>query len=79
METTKDQILFNKEVIGRINYPVFGANHRGITEEECRLRMEQLTEKDVAVFDELGSLPAQNIHSEAYASILCLEGRLPAR
>ncbi len=75
METTKDQILFNKEVLGEIDHPVFATNHCCITEEECRLRMEQLTDKDVAVFDELGALPAASVHSEAYVTILCLDGK----
>lgn len=75
METTKSQTLFDKEVLGRIEHPVFATSHRDITEEECRLRMEQLTDKDVAVFDELGALPAENIHSETYVTILCLDGK----
>ncbi len=75
METTKEQILFNKEVAGTMEHPVFAICHRDITEEECRVRMEQFTDKDVAVFDELGALPAANIHSEAYVTILCIEGK----
>ncbi len=60
---------------GETEHPVFTASHCCITEEECRLRMEQLTDKDVVVFDELGSLPTENIHAEAYVSIVCLDGK----
>lgn len=50
-------------------------NKECITEEECRLRLDQLSSKDVIIFDELGALPAENIHSEAYVSLLCLDGK----
>lgn len=50
----------------------------GISEEEYKLRLEQLTEKDVAVFEELGSVPIENVHSEAFISVLCLEGKATA-
>jgi len=38
-------------------------------------RLEQMTDKDIAVFDELGSVPVENVHAEAYIAILCLGGR----
>ena len=47
----------------------------GIKEEEYQLRLEQLTDKDIAVFDELGDLPIENVHAEAYVAILCLAGK----
>ena len=54
---------------------LFGTKGGGMTEEECRLRMEQLTDKDIAVFDELGELPTENVHAEAYVTMLCLGGK----
>lgn len=73
MEMQKNNIMaediFSKEKM------LFQVNRSGITEEECRLRMEQLTDKDIAVFDELGALPSENVHAEAYISILCLGGK----
>ncbi len=75
METIKEQIIINKELAGSMEHPVFAICHRDVTEEECRVRMEQFTDNDVAVFDELGALPAANIHSEAYVTILCIEGK----
>ena len=50
----------------------------GISENEYKLRLEQLTDKDVAVFEELGSVPIENVHSEAFISVLCLEGKATA-
>ncbi len=64
-----DEDVFSKEKM------LFRVNRSGITEEECRLRMEQLTDKDFAVFDELGDLPSENVHAEAYVTILCLGGK----
>ncbi len=75
METKKNKIPFRDEVLGTMEYPVFSSRHRGISEAEYKVRMEQLTDKDVTVFDELGALPAANIHSETYATILCLAGK----
>lgn len=46
-----------------------------ITEKEYQLRLEKLTDKDIAVFNELGDLPKENVHAEAYAAILCLAGK----
>ncbi len=43
--------------------------------EKYQLRLEQLTDKDIAVFDELGDLPKEDVHAEAYVAILCLEGK----
>ncbi len=54
---------------------LFPTHRDGVTEEECRLRLEQITDKDLAVFDDLGTLPSKNYHSEAYVTILCLEGK----
>lgn len=50
----------------------------GISEDEYKLRLEQLTDKDVAVFEELGSVPIENIHSEAFICVFCLEGKAKA-
>lgn len=47
----------------------------GIKEKEYQLRLEQLTDKDIAVFDELGDLPIENVHAEAYVAVLCLAGK----
>ena len=47
----------------------------GISEENYRLRLEQLTEKDVAVFEELGDVPIKNVHAEAYIALLCVDGK----
>lgn len=46
-----------------------------ITEKDYKLRLEKLTDKDIAVFNELGDLPKENVHAEAYAAILCLAGK----
>ncbi len=73
METQEKKIIdegvFSKEKM------LFEVGRGGITEEECRLRLEQLTDKDIAVFDELVDLPAENVHAEAYVVILCLGGK----
>ena len=50
----------------------------GISKDEYKLRLEQLTDKDVAVFEELGSVPIENVHSEAFICVLCLEGKATA-
>lgn len=55
-----------------------GIQKMGISEDEYKLRLEQLTEKDVAVFEELGSVPIENVHSEAFICVLCLEGKATA-
>lgn len=47
----------------------------GITENEYKLRLEQLTGKDIAVFNELGDVPTENVHAEAYVAVMCLAGR----
>lgn len=46
-----------------------------ITEKEYQLRLEQLTDKDIAVFEELGDLPTEDVHAEAYVAVLCLGGK----
>ncbi len=61
-DTTTDNMLFDTK-------------GGGISAEECRLRMEGLTDKDIAVFDELGALPPDSVHAEAYVAILCLGGK----
>ena len=55
-----------------------GIQKMGISEDEYKLRLEQLTEKDVAVFEELGSVPIENVHSEAFICVFCLEGKATA-
>ena len=46
-----------------------------LSEEKNKSIWESLTEKDITVFDELGNIPIKKIHTEAYISIICLEGR----
>lgn len=59
-----------------INYNNMSYNHgNSISEEKYRLRLEQLTEKDVAVFEELGDMPMKNVHAEAYIALLCIDGK----
>lgn len=47
----------------------------GFSEEKYLRRLQQLTEKDVAVFEELGDVPIKNVHAEAYIAILCIGGK----
>ncbi len=79
MEINNEQILFNKEVEGTMEHPVFATSPGGIMGEQCSRFLEQLTDKDVAVFDELGAFPAESIHSDAYVTILCIEGKASCR
>ncbi len=44
-------------------------------EKDIKLSIEQLTDKDIAVFDEIDDVAVDNIHSEAYITILCLAGK----
>lgn len=46
-----------------------------ISEDNCKLRLEQLTEKDIAVFEELGNVSKKNVHTEAYINLLCIDGK----
>lgn len=46
-----------------------------ITEDEFHKKLEELTSKDIAVFDEIGSLPIKSFHSDTYIVLLCLEGK----
>ncbi len=46
-----------------------------ITENEYKLRLEKLTGEDIAVFNELGDVPTENLHAEAYVAVLCLAGK----
>lgn len=66
--------LFQDNTVSGKN-DAFAFPKNGISEEEYRLRLEQLTDKDIAVFDELGSVPVENVHAEAYVAVLCLGGR----
>ena len=52
-------------------------NHRlaESSEEEFHRKLEELTSKDIAVFDEIGSLPIKNFHSDTYIVLVCLEGK----
>lgn len=51
-------------------------HHRAeYSEEEFHKKLEELTSKDIAVFDEIGSLPIKNFHSDTYIVLLCLEGK----
>ncbi len=79
MEINNEQILFNKEVAGTMEHPTFATSPGGIMGEQCSRFLEQLTDKDVAVFDELGAFPAESIHSDAYVTILCIEGKASCR
>lgn len=45
------------------------------TEEEFRKKLEELTSEDLAVFDELGSVPIRNFHSDTFILLICLEGK----
>ncbi len=67
-------IIYNEDAL-KVAKMLSQSTHSGITYEECRSRMEQLTDKDIAVFDELGDLPAENLHADAYVTILCLGGK----
>lgn len=66
--------LFNIDA-SSVKNESFAFSKNGVMNEEYRLRLEQLTDKDIAVFDELGAVPMENVHAEAYVAILCLEGR----
>lgn len=46
-----------------------------INEEEYQLRLEKLTDKDVAVFEELGNVPIENVPIDAFVVILCIDGK----
>ena len=45
------------------------------SEEEMKTKMEALTEKDIAVFDEIGVLPIKKMQSDAHVVVVCLEGK----
>ena len=44
-------------------------------ENELRTTLESLTDKDIAVFDELGHIPVKNVHAFAYIVVVCLGGK----
>lgn len=46
-----------------------------ISEEEFRLKLQELTSKDLAVFNELGALPIRNVHTDTYIIVVCLQGK----
>ncbi len=70
----QDNTLLNNRLFQKENN-TFAFSNNGVMNEEYRLRLEQLTDKDIAVFDELGNVPSENVHAEAYVAVLCLEGR----
>ena len=45
------------------------------SEEEMKVKMDALTEQDIAVFDEVGVAPIKKVQSDAHVVVLCLEGR----
>ena len=69
-----DNSLLNKGILANANKG-FSFPPKNITEKEYQLRLEQLTDKDIAVFEELGDVPTENVHAEAYVAILCLAGK----
>lgn len=71
---THNNTMANKEAATTGN-TLFQTTNNAMAEAKCRLRMEQLTDKDIAVFDEIGDLPAENAHAETYVTILCLGGK----
>lgn len=45
------------------------------SEEEMKAKMETLSDKDIAVFDEIGVLPVKKMQSDAHVVVVCLEGK----
>ena len=45
------------------------------SEEEMNTKLEQLSEKDIATFDELGAVPVKQVQSDAHIIVVCLEGK----
>lgn len=45
------------------------------SEEELKSQMEALSEKDIAVFDEIGAIPGKKIQADAHVVIVCMDGR----
>ena len=45
------------------------------SEEEMKTKLEQLSEKDIATFDELGAVPVKQVQSYAHIIVVCLEGK----
>ncbi len=66
---------YNKENLTGGQRDEFFLSKNEITKEEYQLRLEKMTDKDIAVFYELGDLPVENVHAEAYVAILCLMGK----
>lgn len=48
-------------------------------EEELRWKLEMLTSKDLAVFDELCTMPIKNVHSDTFIVVVCLAGKAMCR
>ena len=40
-----------------------------------KTKLEQLSEKDIATFDELGAVPVKQVQSDAHIIVVCLEGK----
>lgn len=57
--------------VEEINGGDFGIND----EAAFKRKLQELTSKDIAVFDELGALPIKNVHAESYIVVVCLEGK----
>lgn len=45
------------------------------SEEEMKMTIEQLSEKDIAVFDKVCEVPVKKIQSDVFMVIICLEGK----
>ena len=45
------------------------------SEEEMKTKMESLSDKDIAVFDEIGVVPVKKMQSDAHVVLLCLGGK----
>lgn len=45
------------------------------SEEEIRTKLEQLSEKDIAVFNEIGAVPIKKMQSDAHVVVVCLDGK----
>lgn len=45
------------------------------SEEEIKTKLEQLSEKDIAVFNETGAVPIKKMQSDAHVVVVCLDGK----
>lgn len=50
-----------------------------MADKDIKLCLEQVTDKDIAVFEEIGDVAMDYIHAEAYIGILCLAGKASCR